>query len=308
MVRHNLPISVITACRNCDEYIGQTISSIIGQQYQNLQYVLVEGASTDSTLEIVNHYRNEINIIISEPDEGQYYGIQKGMRLASGEIMAWLNGDDMYYPWTFSVINNIFQKFPEVDWIIGQPSYMNRESQCIRISGNAGTAYPREFIRNGWFRKALAGYLQQESMFWRKRLWDKAGGLNLHYQYAADFELWTKFAEYADLCTVTIPLAIFRKRPSEQKSSTGKDKYEREVYEVCSNLKAPPLVWKIIANRGLAWEYLCRMLIWKKCKLITYSERTSGWVLTKNTIRPVSRASLAEVLLERQLQRGTRKL
>ena len=173
MVKKGLPISVVTACRNCDNYVENTIHSVIGQQYQNLQYIVVDGASTDSTLEIVNRYRKNIDTIISEPDDGQYHGIQKGMELAHGEIMAWLNADDIYYPWTFSVVQSVFEKYPEVEWLTGVPSYINDAGQCIRVAGNPGSAYPRRYIRNGWFRSSLAGYLQQESMFWRRSLWEK---------------------------------------------------------------------------------------------------------------------------------------
>jgi len=194
-------------------------------------------------------------------------------------------------------VNAIFQKFSDVQWIIGQPSYMNAEGQCIKISGNAGTAYPREYIRNGWFRGALAGYLQQESMFWRKSLWDKAGGLNLNYNYAADFDLWTRFADYAELYSVTVPLALFRKRPGEQKSSLGRDRYDTEVTEISESLNAPSLVWKGIARRRLIVNHICRMLIWKRSKVIAYSETKQDWVI-KETMRPLSRISLAQALLE----------
>jgi hypothetical protein len=292
-----LAISIVSTCRNCEKYIEKTILSITGQSYGNLQFIVIDGASTDSTMEIVAQHRSKIDTVISEPDEGQYYGIQKGLSLCTGEIMAWLNADDMYYPWTFSVVNAVFKKFPQVDWIIGQPSYINAENQCIRVSGNAGTAYPRTYIKNGWFRASLAGYLQQESMFWRRSLWEKSGGLNLTYQYAADFDLWARFAVHADLYSVTVPLAAFRKLPGEQKSSLGRNEYEREVAEICRPLDSPPFIWRTVAKKSVAMEHLCRLMIWKKCGLITYSERAKDWLLTTAT-RPLSRASIAEALLE----------
>jgi glycosyltransferase involved in cell wall biosynthesis len=297
MVKEGLPISVVTACRNCDHYVGNTILSVIGQQYQNLQYIVVDGASTDSTLEIVNRYRKNIDTIISEPDDGQYYGIQKGMELAHGEIMAWLNADDMYYPWTFSVVQSVFEKYPEVEWLTGVPSYINDAGQCIRVAGNPGSAYPRQYIRNGWFRSSLAGYLQQESIFWRRSLWEKVTRLDLSLKYAADFELWTRFAEHTELYSLTVPLAAFRTRPGAQISSLKKDEYEKEVSQVCRNLKRPPRVWAAIAKQGLIANHICRMLIWKKCKIISYSEERRDWII-KKAIRPLSRLSLAQAMIE----------
>jgi glycosyltransferase involved in cell wall biosynthesis len=296
-----LPISIVTACRNCERYVEKTILSVVGQDYPLLQYIVVDGASTDSTLKIVNKHQDRISKVISEPDSGQYHGIQKGMNLCDGEVMAYLNADDTYYPWTFSVVNEVFMKFPEVEWIIGQPGYMNAESQCIRISGNAGTAYPREYIRNGWFRSSLAGYLQQESMFWRRSLWEKTGGLSPDYKYAADFELWTRFAEHTELFSVAVPLALFRKRPGEQKSSLGKIQYDKEVSEICRNRKPPSVLWRSITHGNQIREYIYRMLVWKKCNVIAYSEKESGWVIRKNTIRPISRVSLSEAILHVKL-------
>ena len=290
-------ISLITSSYNCAKYIDKTIESILGQGYPRLQYIVVDGESTDATLEIINNYRDLIDTIICEPDEGMYHGINKGFDYATGEIMSWLNCDDIYYPWTFSVVENIFRKFPEVDWIIGLPSYINQSGQCIKVSSNACTAYPRNYIRNGWFRPQLAGYLQQESMFWRKSLWEKAGGLNLTYKYAADFELWTRFAQYAELYSVSVPLAGFRIRPGEQKSSVHKDKYEEEVEEICLKFEAPLKIWDFTSKRGGIGRILSRLIIWKQCNFITYSSKNQEWVMKKG-VRPLSRYSQTELFLE----------
>ena len=302
-----IPISIVTSCYNCKQYIETTIKSVIQQDFPKLQYVIIDGASSDRTLDIIKKYREDINVLISEPDEGMYHGIEKGFNHAQGEIMAWLNGDDIYFPWTFSIVGRIFQKFPEVDWIIGLPTYINQIGQCIKVSSNAGTAYPRNYIRNGWFRSHLAGYLQQESMFWRKSLWDKAGGLNLNFRYAADFELWTRFALHAELYSVTVPLASFRKRPGEQKSSVEGDKYHNEVMEICQNLKRPPSFWDFASKRGEIIRVLCRLFIWKHCNLITYSFNEKDWVI-KKMVRPLSRYSFAELLLEKNNSHNSRNL
>ncbi|MBW2655490.1 MAG: glycosyltransferase [Deltaproteobacteria bacterium] len=293
----SIPISIVTSCYNCEQYIEATIRSVIQQDFPDLQYIITDGASSDRTLDIIKKYREDIDVLISEPDEGMYHGIQKGFQYAQGEIMAWLNADDIYYTWTFSIVERIFLKFPEVEWIIGLPTYMNQIGQCIKVSSNAGTVYPRNYISNGWFRPQLAGYLQQESMFWRKSLWDKVGGLNLKLKFAADFELWTRFAKHAELYSITVPLASFRKRPGEQRSSVEEDKYHNEVMAVCQNLKPPPKIWDFVSRGGEIGRILSRLLIWKNCNFITYSLREKDWVM-KKAMRPLSRYSLAEVLLD----------
>lgn len=294
---NNKFLSVITTSFNSAQYIESTIQSVVSQGFSGLQYIVIDAASTDGTAEILQKYNDYIDISITEPDEGMYHGIQKGAGYVEGEIMAWLNADDAYLPWTFSVVENIFKKFPEVDWIIGQPSYMNTKGQCIKVSSNAGTAYPNKYIRNGWFRPQFAGYLQQESMFWRKSLWDKSGGLNTDLKLAADFNLWTKFAQYAELYSVAVPLSSFRLRPGEQQSSVSGDKYKEEVESVCQKLTSPGFVWGLLSRQGEVLRVLSRILIWKKCRIILYSSKDSDWVI-KSMHRPLSRYSLSEVLAE----------
>ena len=104
-------ISVITTSFNCSKYIEDTIKSVIGQEFSDLQYIVIDAGSTDGTVEILEKHKDSINVLISESDEGMYYGIQKGAGYVEGEIMAWLNADDAYLPWTFSVVENIFKKF-----------------------------------------------------------------------------------------------------------------------------------------------------------------------------------------------------
>ncbi len=289
-------ISVVTACYNMANYVEQTIQSVVSQNYPNLEYIIVDGASTDGTTDVINRYADKITTIISEPDDGQYHAIQKGLNLANGDIMAWLNADDIYCPWTFSVVSEIFNKFPDVDWIIGLPCYLNNVNQCIRVS-NTQSAYPQEHIRNGWFRSYLVGYLQQESVFWRRSLWKKTGGLDLSLDYAADFKLWTQFAKHSDLVSVAVPLALFRYRAGDQRSFCGRAVYEAEVLRVCQAFKAPPIVWNTIAKRSLRLRCLCRLAIWKKCRVIAYSQKRGEWVL-RTLRRPLSRASLSGLILE----------
>jgi glycosyltransferase involved in cell wall biosynthesis len=282
------------------DYIGQTIQSVVSQNYPNLEYIVIDGASTDGTTDIIDRYSDKIDVAISEPDDGQYHAIQKGFEKSSGDIMGWLNADDMYYPWTLSVVGEIFGKFPDVNWIIGLPSHLNRRGQCTRVSSSV-SAYPQDYIRRGWFRASLAGYLQQESIFWRRSLWEKVGCFDLSLPYAADFKLWTQFAKHSELVSVAVPLALFRHRPNEQKSSLGTNTYEEEVLRICKKLKKNPKLWAFLAGRNKKLEYLCRLAIWKKCRVIAYSQEREEWVL-RTLRRPLSRASLSGLILENSIR------
>lgn len=267
------------------------------QGYPQLEYIVIDGGSTDGSLDIIKKYRKSIDTFVSRPDDGQYYAIQEGLDLAKGDILAWLNADDIYHSWTFSVVENIFQEFPEVDWIMGRPCKLNKIGQCTTVS-SVTASYPRSFIRGGLFQSSLAGYLQQESMFWRRRLWEKVGGLNLDLQYAADFDLWIRFAEHAELVSVDVPLAAFRRRPGEQKSSMN-NKYQEEVGFVCQNMKSASKLWKYAICRNSLLRNLYFLSVWNKGKIISYSIPQERWII-KSLRRVPSRVGLLNMLLERR--------
>ena len=97
----SLKISIIVPCYNMEQYIEETLISILNQKYENLELIIVDGLSSDNTLNIISKYEKQISLLISEKDNGQYNAINKGMSFATGDILAWLNADDIYFPWTF---------------------------------------------------------------------------------------------------------------------------------------------------------------------------------------------------------------
>ena len=294
-------ISVITSCYNAASYIRQTLESVLSQNARNLEYIVVDAGSTDGTMAIIDDYRDRLAVVISEPDDGHYHGVQKGFARATGDIFAFLNADDLYMPWTISVVTEIFGQLQDVSWITGLPSYLNQRSQCTRISSVAA-AYPRAYIRNGWFRTPLGNELQQESMFWRRGLWEAVGGFNFSFKLAADFELWMRFAQHSGLASVSIPLAAFRRRPGEQRSSTLKPEYEAEVQRACYGSKQAPLLWRAVSRRGMVAKCLYRMAVWKDADIISYSEELERWVKTR-CMRPISRVALSTLMLEYHVRR-----
>lgn len=293
-------ISVVTPCFNMENTVAQTLNSIFSQEYQNLEHIFVDGGSTDGTLTKVAKYRSSISTLISEKDDGQYDAINKGMRLATGDICSWLNADDIYMPWTFDLVAKIFSDFPEIDWIIGLPTFINKEGHCTRVSNNP-VGYSSEWVRNGWYRSHLGGYLQQESMFWRKSLWEKVGGLDTSFRLAGDFDLWTRFAQFSQLTALSVPLAAFRMMPGFQRSSAQRSIYEKEVGKICENLESPNGVWRFMASKGVAARSLCRLFTIKKTPIIAYSESRMSWE-KRSVFNTVSRVSLPAMKLEYDLR------
>lgn len=278
-----------------EKYIEQTLTSVLDQEYDNLEYIVLDGKSNDNTVTVIEKYRNKISVFKSESDKGQYDAIQKGMRLATGEIMAWLNADDIYFPWTLSTVGRIFSEYPEVQWLSGMAAFIDESGNLTHIYNNLN-AKPSKLISRGYFRQKLYGYLQQEGMFWRRTLWDISGGLDMQYKLAADFGLWTKFARQAELLSVAIPLAGFRQR-SDSRSRLQEDKYYKEVMEICREFPRSNFLLRKFASINQVTNKMVRLMVWKKALVFYFSVSKSKWILGRK-IRPVSSVSLAQLFLE----------
>lgn len=299
-------ISVVTVCYNAAEFIEATLRSVLNQGYDDLEYIVIDGGSTDGTLEIIERYHDQLAYFVSEPDDGQYQAIQKGLSRATGEVMCWLNADDIMMPWALSVVGEVFASQADVYWITGQPAFLNRRGQATAVYG-AVAAYPRKFIANGWYNRNLGGFLQQESMFWRRSLWEKSGGFDLSLRYAADYGLWTSFAQHTPLVPVSVPLAAFRKLPGEQRSSTGAEQYDSEVEQVMSALRPPPALWAWVSRRGLVARSLARVLTYRRSPAILYDDAAGEWrkIVTR---RSIARMSLGDLMQQHALRSETKEI
>ena len=214
-------ISVVTPSYNLASLLEETIQSVLDQHYPNLEYILIDGGSKDGSVNILEQYGPQLSYWVSEPDCGHAYGLNKGFTHSSGEIMCWLNSSDMYYPWTFETVAQVFMDNPDVEWITGIPSHL-REGPA-----------PKNILPVYWnlydFLSGNYRWLQQESIFWRRSLWDKSGAnLNAEIQYACDFELWLRFFQKASLYHVNTILGGFRYH-DDQRGGIQRGKYEQEA-------------------------------------------------------------------------------
>jgi glycosyltransferase involved in cell wall biosynthesis len=225
----DLRISVVTPCYNSEDYIEDTIKSVLAQGYSNLEYIVIDGGSTDRTVDIIRKYESEISFWISEKDNGQYDAINKGMARATGDILCWLNADDLFLKSTLSIVNGVFSTHGPIEWISTlKPVICDATGHTVQICSHLGFA--RDAFADGLF---LDGYapsascIQQESTFWRRSIWERAGGRITDADLAGDFALWCAFYAVGHLHGVDYPLSQFRRRPGQR--SEDYDRYRAEA-------------------------------------------------------------------------------
>ena len=171
-------ISIVTPSFNQAAFVEDTLRSVLDQDYPHLEYVVIDGGSTDGSLEIIEKYKDRLHHFVSEPDTGHGNALNKGFAKTSGEIMAWLNSDDKYCPWTFRTVAEIFDAHPDVMWIAGCHGFWNDRGTLMSVQPQYKNIFDYAAGNYTW--------IQQETVFWRRALWDRAGG-----HISEDFASWS---------------------------------------------------------------------------------------------------------------------
>jgi glycosyltransferase involved in cell wall biosynthesis len=240
-------IALVTPVFNSGKYIEQTIRSVLMQEYPNLEYFIVDGGSTDGTVDIIRKYESQISGWISEPDKGMYDALNKGFARTSGEIMGWISATDQLHVGGLKVVGSVFREFPLVKWITGRPTTFDEDGMTVGV-----------FNLMRWSRsRFLAGanhYIQQESTFWRRGLWEEAGQyVDASRRMASDFELWVRFFRHADLYTVDALIGGFRLHAASMGVQHVAEchRIQQEIVDDELNLKSAPrsLRWLRSVNR-----------------------------------------------------------
>ncbi len=220
-------ITLVTAVYNGEEYLEATIRSIVNQEYPDLEYIVVDDGSTDGTAEIIRKYGRGVSCWFSQANQGLYAALNAGFARSTGEIMGWLNASDLLQVNGLFTVGSIFRGLRDVEWITGRPTKISATGMTIDV-----LPIPR------WSRERfLAGankYIQQESTFWRRSLWERAGGrLSTEYRAEGDFELWARFFRHARLHSVNALIGGYRLH-DHALSSSNMERYNRNCDQIAA--------------------------------------------------------------------------
>ena len=200
-------ISIVIPTLNQGETIEDTLLSIIWQDYKNYELIVMDGGSTDNTHEILNRYRGWITKIVSEPDKGQSHAINKGFKLATGDIYAWINSDDFYLPGAFTKIAGCFRSDQAVRFVVGAGDVVSKEQKFLKhIPAHQLDA---QALLN-WSNDS---WVMQQSCFWTASLWKDAGGVDESLSLLFDYDLWFKFSKLCPTTVIQDKLAVMRFYP-----------------------------------------------------------------------------------------------
>ncbi len=210
-----MKISIITIAFNSEETIEDTIKSVIAQDYDDVEYIIIDGGSTDGTLKIIEKYEDKIAKVVSEPDKGIYDAMNKGVRASTGELIGILNSDDFYASET--VLSEIAQAIGDNDSIYADLVYVDRENTEKVVRYWKAGEYKEDCFFKGWMPP-------HPTFFLRKRLYDKYGDYNLKLKSAADYELMLRMLHKYRISVAYLPKVITKMRVGGQSNVTLKNR------------------------------------------------------------------------------------
>ena len=257
-------ISIVTPSFNQDRYIEETIRSVLAQDQPEIEYMIVDGGSTDRTVDIIKKYEKQLAWWVSEKDQGQTAAINKGFARAKGEVLAWLNSDDTYEPGAVAAAAKYLQDHPNVGMVYGDCNYIDTSGDVIGKFNAAQTNY--RLLRWGYT------HIPQQSTFLRADLWRQVGPLDPSFYFAMDYDLWTRIASRAEIRYVPRTWANFRLHTAG-KTILADDRCWPEMLKV--HYRDGGSFFSILVAKYYLRKWLSPVWAWRRRRLLNKDSKVS---------------------------------
>jgi glycosyltransferase involved in cell wall biosynthesis len=257
-------VSIVTPSYNHARYLEETIRSVVSQDYPHIEYLIVDGASTDGTVDLIRKYEDRLAWWVSEKDRGQTDAINKGFARANGEILAWINSDDTYEPGAVSAAVKYLQDHPKVGMVYGDCNFINEAGEVIGKFHAAQTNY--RLLRQGYV------HIPQQTMFFRAELWREVGPLDPSFYFAMDYDLWTRIARRTEIEYVRQTWANFRLHRSG-KTIAADDRCWPEMIRV--HYRDGGSFFSTIVAKYYIRRLIAPLWNWRRRRMLKVESRTS---------------------------------
>jgi GT2 family glycosyltransferase len=233
-------VSIVTPSFNQAAYLEQTMRSVLEQDHAALEYIVVDGGSTDGSLDIIKRYAGRLNWWVSEKDSGQAEAINKGMKRARGEIVGWLNSDDTYLPGAVAAAEQAFASHPGASMVYGDTRALDARGRTINI------LHYRQLSLEDLLCFEIIG---QPAVFMRRNAYEASGGLDTSLHYLLDHQLWIKLAQRGQIVHVDQTLACARFH-AEAKNRSQAAGFAREAFTVLNWAQGDPGLSPVLSRIG----------------------------------------------------------
>jgi len=259
-------VSIITPSFNQGEYLEETILSVLNQDYPDIEYIVIDGGSSDKSVDVIKKYAERLEYWISEPDKGQADAINKGIRKSKGALICWINSDDILFPGFVSTRVKQFSENPEIGLIYGDVYQgLDPDHKVIRIGA------PADFMK---MLVSVRVPIPQQSAVWRRSVIQEAGELDIRWHVLLDWEFFMRVARWNKILYVPGALAFFRNH-EKSKSVSDWRKWADELEEYYCDLFSDALgsEYKSLRQKSMAAMYYKCSLICKDCNDIPARNR-----------------------------------